>query len=202
MSRKTGAKRSYKPKTERDPRNRAQRRLRRKGGVVSITLGPDDMGFVIRGKSGTVQIHHSRGNPTVGTAGFYGYMLEWLFDDSEAATEIRATLQEEFLQDLNALREKARLANLQAHCEREATKRIEAMLEDGSITEDNADAHKDDLVKTMMTEIEEDRVKAETERLAYVAELEKLRDLTEADQMNLRAYAAMEPVERPAVDAS
>ena len=188
------SKRKYRAKTERNPRNRAQRQLRRKGGVVNIMLGPDDMGFVIRGKTGTVQIHHSRGNPAVGTAGFYGYMLEWLFDSGEAATEIRQTLQEEFLQDLNDMQEKVRLENIRQQCEAQATTTIEGMLEAGAITEDQADAHKAELVEKVMIEMEEERVKAETERLAYVAELKKLKDLSEADQMSLRAYTAMEPV--------
>ena len=190
--------RKYRAKTERNPRNRAQRQLRRKGGVVNIMLGPDDMGFVIRGKTGTVQIHHSRGNPAVGTAGFYGYMLEWLFDSGEAATEIRQTLQEEFLQDLKDMQEKVRLENIRRQCEAEAATTIEAMLEDGTMLVEQADAYKAELVEKMMAEMEEEQVKAETERLAYVAELEKLKDLSEAEQMTLRAYAAMTPVERPA----
>lgn len=189
-------KKKYRAKTERNPRNRAQRQLRRTRGVVNICLGPNDMGFVIRGKTGAVQIHHSRGNPSVGTAGFYGYLLEWLFDSGEAATEIRATLQEEFMQDLTDMQEKVRLENIRRQCEAQATTTIEGMLEAGAITEDQADAHKAELVEKVMTEMEEERVKAETERLAYVAELEKLKDLSEADQMSLRAYTAMEPVVR------
>lgn len=185
-------KKKYRAKTERDPRQRGQRRMRRKGGVVSIILGPDDMGFVIRGKNGTVQIHHSRGNPTIGTAGFYGYMLQWLFDSSEAATEVRQTLQEEFLQDLAAIQKKAQEAAVRARCEAQATTTIEGMLKAGTIAEDKADAHKEELVDKMMKDLEEERVAAKTAQLAYVAELDKLKDLTEAEKMTLRIYTAME----------
>ena len=75
------------------------------------------------------------------------------------------------------------------------------MLESGALTEDNADAHKKDLVAKMMADLEEERVKAETERLAYVAELEKLKDLNPAEQMALRAYASMAPIEPAAEEA-
>lgn len=103
-----------KTKSNRTKQRRHDRRLRRRGGVVNTIIGPDDMALIIRGKSGRLQMHHSRSEVKPGNAAFWGHLLAWLFKNDKDAAERRQILTDDFLVDIQVMQQKMREAKARA----------------------------------------------------------------------------------------
>ncbi len=127
------------------------RRQRRRGGVASIMLGPNDGAVVFRA-SGRLQFNDSRAEPNPGTGAFWLHVLRWLFAGNEDAAERRQILVDDFMLDMQEHAAAVRRAAIEA----EAKDRVEAYIAamEGEVTDENREVLMVELVPKYVAEIE------------------------------------------------